>query len=96
MQTQGYAVIGIEQTSASVSIAEYAFPPRAVVVLGSEGHGIPAAILPLLDVCVEVPQYGVIRSLNVHVTGAIVMYEYTRQHLMTRGRAAIPAAQTPP
>ncbi|CCW60382.1 unnamed protein product [Phytomonas sp. EM1] len=84
MQREGYTVIGIEQTSGSVSIASYQFPSRAVVVLGSEGHGIPAAIIPLLDVCVEVPQYGLIRSLNVHVTGAIVMYEYTRQHLMIK------------
>ena len=32
-----------------------------------------------LDVCVEVPQDGVIRSMNVHVTGAIFMWEYARQ-----------------
>lgn len=82
MRHEGYAIVGIEQTANSVSMASYNFPERVVVVLGAEGRGIPAPLIPLLDVCVEIPQYGLIRSLNVHVTGAIVMYEYTRQHRM--------------
>lgn len=34
-----------------------------------------------MDVCVEIPQHGVIRSLNVHVSAALLVWEYTRQHL---------------
>jgi tRNA guanosine-2'-O-methyltransferase len=34
----------------------------------------------VVDVCVEIPQLGVIRSLNVHVSGAIMSWEYVRQH----------------
>jgi tRNA G18 (ribose-2'-O)-methylase SpoU len=79
---KGYTAVGIEQTADSESMASYQFPERAVVVLGSEGKGIPPGILPFLDVCVEIPQFGLIRFLNVHVTGALAMYEYTKQHLM--------------
>lgn len=82
MRVAGYTIIGVEQTVNSVSMARYAFPERAVVVLGAEGQGIPAPLIPQLDVCIEIPQYGLIRSLNVHVAGAIVMYEYTKQHRM--------------
>ncbi|ESS64532.1 hypothetical protein TCDM_07364 [Trypanosoma cruzi Dm28c] len=82
LRQDGYTLIGIEQTAGSVSIASYRFPERAAILLGAEGHGVPAELLPVLDVCVEIPQFGLIRSLNVHVTGALVMYEYTRQHLM--------------
>jgi hypothetical protein len=32
-----------------------------------------------MDECVEIPQFGVVRSLNVHVSAAVAMYEYTRQ-----------------
>ncbi|KPI90100.1 hypothetical protein ABL78_0745 [Leptomonas seymouri] len=78
----GYTIVGIEQTANSVSMEAFSFPERCAVVLGAEGQGVPAPLIPLLDVCVEIPQYGLIRSLNVHVTGAIAMYEYTRQHLM--------------
>ena len=30
----------------------------------------------MLDLCIEIPQYGVIRSLNVHVSGSILLWEY--------------------
>ncbi len=34
-----------------------------------------------LDVCVEIPQFGIIRSLNVHVSASLLLWEYTRQRL---------------
>lgn len=30
----------------------------------------------MLDVCIEIPQLGIIRSLNVHVSGSILLWEY--------------------
>ena len=39
-----------------------------------------AELLPLLDAAVEIPQLGVVRSLNVHVSAAIATYAYTCQH----------------
>ena len=52
-----------------------------VLVLGKEKEGIPIEIIQILDECLEIPQLGVIRSLNVHVSGAIAIWEYTRQSL---------------
>ena len=46
--------------------------------------GIPVELIQLLDVCVEIPQQGVIRSLNVHVSGALLIWEYTRQRLLAQ------------
>lgn len=31
---------------------------------------------------IEIPQFGVIRSLNVHVTAALFMWEYCKQHML--------------
>ena len=45
----------------------------------NEKTGIPLEFLQVLDVCVEIPQCGLIRSLNVHVTGAICVWEYHKQ-----------------
>ena len=47
----------------------------------NEKEGIPVDVLQSLDVCVEIPQLGIIRSLNVHVCGALIVWEYTRQLL---------------
>mgnify|MGYP001561201385 CR=1 FL=1 len=84
MKLSGYRIVGIEQTAESSPLNAYRCPERSVLVLGSEGQGIPAAILPWIDECVEIPQYGLIRSLNVHATGAIALYEFTKQLLMDR------------
>jgi tRNA G18 (ribose-2'-O)-methylase SpoU len=50
-----------------------------VLVLGLEKEGIPVNLIQVLDVCREIPQLGVIRSLSVHYSGAIAVWEYTRQ-----------------
>ncbi|CAM4725689.1 unnamed protein product [Leuciscus chuanchicus] len=78
---EGYWVIGVEQTSNSQSLQDYTFPERSLLLLGNEREGIPANLLQLVDVCVEIPQNGVTRSLNVHVSAALLVWEYTRQHL---------------
>ena len=32
-----------------------------------------------MDVCVEIPQFGVIRSLNVHISAVICVWQYVKQ-----------------
>ena len=84
---KGYTICAIEQTADSVSIQNYSFPKKSVLVLGSEGQGMPANLLPYADVCVEIPQYGLVKSLNVHTTGAIAAFEFTKQHRMVKKSA---------
>uniref|UniRef100_A0A673BUD3 tRNA (guanosine(18)-2'-O)-methyltransferase TARBP1 n=1 Tax=Sphaeramia orbicularis TaxID=375764 RepID=A0A673BUD3_9TELE len=80
-KSEGYCIVGVEQTANSQSLQEYHFPEKTLLLLGNEREGIPANLLQMLDVCVEIPQQGVIRSLNVHVSAALLIWEYTRQHL---------------
>lgn len=82
-KAQGYTIVGIEQTSQSVSLEKHTFPLKTVLLLGNEKEGIPVDLIQLVDVCVEIPQTGLIRSLNVHVTGALVIWEYVRQSLIS-------------
>jgi tRNA G18 (ribose-2'-O)-methylase SpoU len=49
-----------------------------VLLLGAEGTGVPASLLAEVDQCVEIPQRGLLRSLNVHVSAAIAMWEHAR------------------
>jgi tRNA G18 (ribose-2'-O)-methylase SpoU len=76
---RGYTIVGLEQTSSSIPLSDLSFPVQTVLLLGKEKEGIPVKFLQVVDVCVEVPQLGVIRSLNVHVTGAVAIWEYTKQ-----------------
>ncbi|XP_066928393.1 probable methyltransferase TARBP1 [Clytia hemisphaerica] len=80
MRNEGYTIVGVEQTANSQMIGQFKFPPKSVLVLGNEKTGIPVEIIQLLDECVEIPQLGIIRSLNVHISGAIMIWEYCKQH----------------
>ncbi|XP_044070837.1 probable methyltransferase TARBP1 [Siniperca chuatsi] len=87
-KSEGYCIVGVEQTANSQSLQDYQFPEKTLLLLGNEREGIPANLLQMFDVCVEIPQQGVIRSLNVHVSAALLIWEYTRQHL-TSGSAEV-------
>ena len=76
MKSKEFTIIGIEQTSESCKLNEYKFPRKSVIVLGNEKEGIPVDIIQHLDDCVEIPHTCLIRSLNVYVTGAIMIWEY--------------------
>ncbi len=55
------------------------YPQKVALVLGNEDHGVTRACLARCDAAVFVPMYGKGRSLNVHVSLAIVGY-----HLLHR------------
>ena len=71
---------GIEQATTSVKLTEFKFPLKSILLLGKEKEGVPADLLLVCDHIVEIPQSGMIKSLNVHVSGSLVLYEYYRQH----------------
>ena len=78
-EEEGYTVVAVEQTSSSQSLETFRFPEKTALLLGNEKEGIPVELIQLVDYCVEIPQSGLIRSFNVHVTGALVLWEYVRQ-----------------
>ncbi|KAJ2995331.1 Tar (HIV-1) RNA binding protein 1 [Globomyces sp. JEL0801] len=80
MKTLGYSLIGLEQATRSVPLDTFKFPKKSLILLGKEREGIPTHLLPMMDYIVEIPQFGVIRSLNVHVSGSMIMWEYIKQH----------------
>ena len=80
LKSRGYSIIGVEQTSTSIPLNSFKFPAKTCILLGDEKRGIPVELLGMLDGCVEIPQLGVTRSLNVHVCGAICVWEFTKQN----------------
>lgn len=49
-----------------------------------------AQVLAVCDATLEIPQLGMIRSLNVHVSGSLALYEYTRQRLAINSKPVQP------
>ena len=50
-----------------------------MLILGGEGHGLPAGVLTECDNLVTIPMTPPVESLNVAVAGAILMYAARRQ-----------------
>lgn len=80
LKTDGYRLIGLEQTSNSTSLHEFVFPRRAVLVIGHERLGLTEEILAMLDDVVEIPVYGLPHSYNVATATTMALYEYCRQY----------------
>ena len=80
LRRDGYVLVGLEQTRGAVDVNEYRFPRKTALVLGREREGIDADVLNVLDACVVIPQKGMIRSLNVHVSASVAMAAYARAH----------------
>ncbi|KAG2185439.1 hypothetical protein INT44_002230, partial [Umbelopsis vinacea] len=80
-KAEGYLLCGLEQTTTSTPLQEFDFPRKCVLLLGKEKEGVPAHLLQMLDHTIEIPQFGITRSLNVHVSASICIYEYTKRQL---------------
>ena len=79
LKTEGYQLVGLEQTSGSESLYEFQFDRRTVLVVGNERLGLTEDELAAIDRVVEIPVYGLPHAYNVHTAVAMAVYEYCRQ-----------------
>lgn len=77
LKEKGVQIIAVEQsplsTPYSVLSTKLQFP--VAIVVGHETDGVSKEVLDLADVIVELPMFGVNKSLNVWGTAAIVAYK---------------------
>jgi len=80
IKAAGYKVWGVEQTNQSVMLDRIEMEDQKIaLVFGNEVDGLSEEILPILDGCIEIPQFGTKHSLNVAVCGGIVLWEMIRK-----------------
>jgi tRNA G18 (ribose-2'-O)-methylase SpoU len=80
LKQEGYTLVGLEQTTNSTRLADYAFPKKTALVIGSEREGLADDCLIQLDAVVEIPVWGMPFSYNVATATSMALYEYCRQH----------------
>lgn len=81
LRDEGVKIIAVEQ---DVRATPFNSPLRpslnlregtpVAVVVGHETDGVSEEVLDMADVIVEIPMFGVNKSLNVHVSAAVVLY----------------------
>lgn len=76
---KNFKIIAIEQSTKSVQYdrVQYSFP--IALVVGNETAGVSKEVLKLADQIVELPMWGVNKSLNVMVSLGIVLYKVMEQ-----------------
>lgn len=79
LRDDGYRLVGLEQTTGSVSMFNYAFSRRTALIVGNERLGLSPDVLAKLDDVVEIPVYGMPHSYNAAIATSMAMFEYCRQ-----------------
>lgn len=74
-EVKGLRVIAVEQSEGSIPYteADYSFP--VALVVGHETDGVSKEVIDICDETVEIPMWGVNKSLNVMVSLGIVLFE---------------------
>lgn len=77
LKKMGVQIIAVEQSKNSIPMSEITshiqFP--CAIVVGNETDGISSEVLDMSDIVVELPMFGVNKSLNVWGTAAIAAYK---------------------
>jgi len=71
---KGLQVVAIEQCRKSIDYRDFAYQIPLAFVLGNETYGLEKKTQKLVDAIVEIPMYGINKSLNVIVAAGIVAY----------------------
>ena len=72
--TSNIKIIAIEQSKDSIPYTKAAYTMPVALLVGNETFGVSEEALSAVDEIVEIPMWGINKSLNVIVSAAIVGY----------------------
>lgn len=79
LKARGFAIAVTRLTDEAVPYASLDYTRPTALVFGSESDGISDEALALADHVIRIPMIGMVQSLNLSVSVAIVLYEAYRQ-----------------
>jgi 23S rRNA (guanosine2251-2'-O)-methyltransferase len=74
LKNDGYHIVACEQNSKSVVYNKAKFKFPLAIVAGSESFGVGEDVQKMCDQIIEIPMYGINKSLNVLVATSIISY----------------------
>ncbi len=86
LKTAGYTVFAIEQAVGSTMLSDLKLDntKKYAVIFGNEVKGVQQSVVDACHGCIEIPQFGTKHSLNVSVTGGIIIWEMFKIKLWTK------------
>jgi len=78
LKKEGYTIVSIEQTTASVKLDKFrrSESVRYALVFGNEVDGVQQEVVEESDFALEIPQYGTKHSLNISVAVGIILWQF--------------------
>ena len=76
LRAEGYTVYAVEQVEGAVMLDQFRAEPgvKYALVFGNEVDGVGQDAVDLCDGAIEIPQAGVKHSINVSVSGGVVLW----------------------
>lgn len=79
LQGEGFQVVAAHPGPRAVDFRVVDFTRPTALLMGAELYGVSPKALELADVTAVIPMMGMVRSLNVSVAAALLLYEAMRQ-----------------
>ena len=78
LKEEGYRVLAVEQVEGAVMLNDFRTDEGAkyALVFGNEVAGVEQQVVDLADGAIEIPQVGTKHSLNVSVSGGVVLWNF--------------------
>ena len=76
VQTTNYNLVLVDQAPSSKSLFDFVYPECPLFLLGAEKGGIPQEFKNCNYPVLEIPQFGLVHSMNLSCAGSIVIYHY--------------------
>jgi tRNA (guanosine-2'-O-)-methyltransferase len=79
VRAQGMRVVAAHWSDRAVGFRDYDYTRPTALLLGAELDGVSAHAAEVADAHVTIPMLGMVRSLNVSVAAALILFEAQRQ-----------------
>jgi tRNA G18 (ribose-2'-O)-methylase SpoU len=76
LEDRGLQLVAVELDDRAVNLFDAEYPERPCFLLGAELGGIPSELLDDAELVVQIPQWGLVPSLNLAVAGSVVLYDF--------------------
>ena len=80
-QNSKVKIIAVEQSKKSIPYDQFEYKLPICLIVGNETTGVSKEVLGMADGIVELPMFGINKSLNVMVSLGIVLYEVIEKTL---------------
>jgi tRNA (guanosine-2'-O-)-methyltransferase len=81
LKERGFKVAVTHLGESALPYSDIDYTQPVAVVFGSEAAGVSAEALSLADYEIKIPMFGMVQSLNLSVSVAVILYEAMRQRL---------------